>query len=205
MDLKQRILQESSQLLFSIGPAAMTMDMVAHSCGISKRTLYEQFPDKKSLIKECLIADHAEDEEEFRAIFETADNCFDALFSVFYSVRKKLSTTIMSFPDDMKRLYPDLHCSLTKESEHKHVMGLASVLSEAQEQGLVEKSINTQVASFLFFMSTHTIHRNKQIAEYGFTKIDVLDGAFINFLRGVASAKGLELIDAYLQKNNTKQ
>ena len=46
MDLKQRILQETSQLLFTVGIASMTMDMVARSCGISKRTLYEQFPDK---------------------------------------------------------------------------------------------------------------------------------------------------------------
>ena len=79
---------------------------------------------------------------------------------------------------------------------------LAQVLCCAQEEGLVETSINTQVAAFLFYVSMKTLHNNKQIAEYSITQIDLFDGAFINFLRGVASAKGLELIKEYQTKNN---
>lgn len=202
MDLKQRILQEASLLLFAMGPVAMTMDMVARSCGISKRTLYEQFPDKKTLIGECMLADHDKTAAEFKRIFDDASNCFEALFGVFAFMRKKLASTHITFHDDIKRLYPDLHCSLHKESDHQRVMGLASVLSNAQSEGLVVESINTQVASFLFFATIKSLHRINQISEYDFTQMDVFDGAFINFLRGVASAKGLELIEDYLQMNN---
>lgn len=205
MDLKQRILQEASQLLYSIGPAAMTMDMVARSCGISKRTLYEQFPDKKSLVKKCLIDEHVKCSREFRAIFNSTDNCFEALFGVFNYLRKGIETTPVTFYDDIKRLYPDLHCSLNEKSEHRRVAALALVLSNAKEQGLVEKNINTKVASFLFYVTIKNLHRNKLYAQFGFTEIDVLHGAFVNFLRGVASAKGLEMIKDYLQKKDKKE
>lgn len=201
MDLKQRILQEASPLLFEMGPVAMTMDMVARSCGISKRTLYGQFPDKKSLIRECMALDHDNTAAEFKKIFDGASNCFEALFGVFSFMRKKLASMHISFHDDIKRLYPDLYCSLHKENDQRRVMGLASVLSNAQNEGLVVEGINTQVASFLFFATIKSLHRNSQIAEYEFTQIDVFDGAFINFLRGVASHKGLELIECYLKKN----
>ncbi len=200
MDLKQRILQEASQLLYTIGPAAMTMDMVARSCGISKRTLYEQFPDKKSLVKKCLIDEHVKCSREIKTIFESAQNCFEALFGVFNFMRRGLETTPATFYDDIKRLYPDLHCTLNEKSEHRRVAGLALVLSHAKEDGLVEKSINTKVASFLFYVTIKNLHRSKLYSKFGLTEIDVLHGAFVNFLRGVASAKGLELIKSYLQK-----
>ena len=54
MDTRERIVTECSQMLMSVGPASMTMDDVARACGISKRTLYETFPDKRTLISECI-------------------------------------------------------------------------------------------------------------------------------------------------------
>lgn len=50
MDVKEHILQETQNILSRMGPQSMTMDMVARNCGISKRTLYEKFPDKETLI-----------------------------------------------------------------------------------------------------------------------------------------------------------
>lgn len=176
--------------------------MVARSCGISKRTLYEQFPDKKSLVKECLKVDYKNSTADFEAIFANASNCFEALFGTFNYMRKRMVKMPVAFHDDLKRIYPDLYVSLHKRCDHKRVTELAQVLCCAQEEGLVETSINTQVAAFLFYVSMKTLHNNKQITEYGITQIDLLDGAFINFLRGVASAKGLELIKEYQTKNN---
>ncbi|MBQ3960991.1 MAG: TetR/AcrR family transcriptional regulator, partial [Muribaculaceae bacterium] len=54
MTTENRIIKESRALLKKIGASSMTMDMVARNCGISKRTLYEIFPDKKTLIKTCI-------------------------------------------------------------------------------------------------------------------------------------------------------
>ena len=46
MTTQSRIIKETRELMTRIGVSAMTMDMVARNCGISKRTLYETFPDK---------------------------------------------------------------------------------------------------------------------------------------------------------------
>ena len=66
------------------------------------------------------------------------------------------------------------------------------------------------MAAFLFFVTTSSLNGVNQFSEYslnrlsefGFTQMEVMEGAFVNFLRGVATPKGLELIDSYLQKNN---
>ena len=48
MEVRERIITECSKMMMSVGITSMTMDNVAHACGISKRTLYEVFPDKRS-------------------------------------------------------------------------------------------------------------------------------------------------------------
>ena len=58
MDTRERIVTECSKMLMSVGPTSMTMDEVARACGISKRTLYEVFPDKRTLIGECIHHEH---------------------------------------------------------------------------------------------------------------------------------------------------
>ena len=58
MDTRERIVTECSKMLMSVGPTSMTMDDVARACGISKRTLYETFPDKRTLIEECIHHEH---------------------------------------------------------------------------------------------------------------------------------------------------
>lgn len=50
MNTKEHILRETFSLMNRLGVQAMTMDMVAAACGMSKRTLYEQFGSKRSLV-----------------------------------------------------------------------------------------------------------------------------------------------------------
>ncbi|MBQ0115027.1 MAG: TetR/AcrR family transcriptional regulator [Bacteroidales bacterium] len=197
MEIKQRIVGNALRLLKQVGPTVMTMDMVARECGMSKRTLYEVFADKKTLILECLRADHDRNKEQVKEIFRTAENCFDALLQVFVSWRKFLNETPLSFIDEINRLYPEISLQ-NNENERQHIHSLAKVLSCAQTQGLVVEGINTEIAALLFYGTVRNIHENRRIDDFGFNRVDVFAGAFINFLRGIATIKGINYIDSML-------
>ena len=49
-ETRERIINECNNMLMSVGPMSMTMDDLARTCGISKRTLYETFPDKRTRV-----------------------------------------------------------------------------------------------------------------------------------------------------------
>ena len=198
MDIKERIITESIKMLMSVGPASMTMDNVAHACGISKRTLYETFPDKRTLISECLHRHHEEKNAEVKAIFDNADNCFEAMFRVYMRARAMYENTSVAFINDIKRLYPDIF-EQHINSEKVTVNSLANVLRKAQEEGLVIKQINPEIAAYLFVVSMRDLHNSNRGEQYGFKQPDLFDHVFISFLRGVATIKGIEMID-YLEK-----
>jgi AcrR family transcriptional regulator len=177
----------------------MTMDDVARACGISKRTLYETFPDKRTLIEECVNRQHKAKNAEVKEIFETSNNCFEAMYRVYQRARKMYANTSVAFINDIKRLYPDIF-NQHMGNEKVTVDGLSSVLRKAQDEGLVIKRINPEIAAYLFVASMRELHENSHFAQYGFKSDDMFDHVFISFLRGVATIKGIEMIE-YLEKN----
>jgi len=203
MDTRERIITECNKMLMSVGPTSMTMDDVAHACGISKRTLYETFPDKRTLISECLRHEHEVKNAEVEQIFATSDNCFEAMFRVYARAKSMYAKTSVAFVNDIKRLYPDIF-EQHINSERTTVNGLGAVLRKAQEQGLVIKRINPEIAAYLFVVSMRELHNSTNAAKYGFKQADLFDHVFISFLRGVATIKGIEMIE-YLEKQQQAQ
>lgn len=197
MDTRERIVTECSQMLMSVGPTSMTMDDVARACGISKRTLYEIFPDKRTLIGECIHREHERKNAHMREIFSTSSNCFEAMFRVYQRARKMYEATSVAFINDIKRLYPDIF-EKHIENEKNVITGIASVLRQAQDEGLVIKRINPEIIAYLFTQSMRTLHEISNGSKYGFKEEDVFDHVFISFLRGSATIKGIEMIE-YLE------
>ena len=203
MDIRERIVAESSQILMSVGPTSMTMDDVARACGISKRTLYETLPDKRTLIGECIHHEHEVKDAQLKEIFNTSSNCFEAMFRVYQRARKIYKSTSISLFNDIKRLYPDIF-EKHVENEKNVITGIASVLRQAQDEGLVIKRINPEIAAFLFSQSMRALHENSNGAKYGFKEEDLFDHVFVSFLRGVATIKGIEIIE-YLEQQQSQQ
>lgn len=194
MDNKQVIISRANKLLMEIGPTSMTMDTVARACGMSKRTLYETFPDKKTLIMECIHVEAKLRDQEAHKIFLEASNCFEALFNIYKSSRQYLDKRSQAFLDDVKRLYPDIF-EHHKQNEKQFINQLSMVLSQAQTEGLVIKDIDTQIAAFLFLSQMRSLHKNPSIGDMGFDSVAVYDGAFVNFMRGIATIEGIEFIE----------
>ena len=174
----------------------MTMDVVARSCGISKRTLYEEFPDKRTLIEVCLDAEATERDRECQRIFEESEDSFVAMFRIFTIFRTHLRSTSRAYYDDLRRLYPDAmkrHNHNEKEASHM----LANVLRRAQQEGLVAENANPDIAAFLFMTLISSLNNQpERMAAYGFTEQSVADELFLGFLRSSATLKGISKINA---------
>ena len=191
-------------MLLSVGASSMTMDEVARACGISKRTLYEIFPDKRTLIGECMHRQHQIKNAEIKEIFGTANNCFEAMYKVYMRTRKMYESTSVAFLSDIKRLYPDIF-NQHMENEKTIIDSIASVLRKAQDEGLVIRRLNPEIAAYIFVLSMRELHEKANQNKYGFKLGDLFEHVFISFLRGVATIKGIEMIEYLEQQNQQNQ
>lgn len=199
---KEQIISRVEIILSRIGPQSMTMDYVARECGISKRTLYELFPDKRTLISEAVRYSHDVHKREIEEIFAEATNKFEALMKVYLNVRRHIQRTSMVFLDDIKRLYPDIFDQYRK-NQADHVQGFANVIKKAQDEGLVLTNLNAEVAAMVFFITMHNLNQREEFTSLSVGKVELFDGAFLNFLRGIATIDGIKYIDEFLSHHNS--
>ncbi len=200
MDLKEKILKKSMDLMMSIGPQSVTMDMVARDCGISKRTLYETFPNKHNLISDVIKYSQELYNDRFIEIFEQASNSFEALMRVYTVARELIQKTSTVFLSDIKRLYPEVFEEY-KAQEVNHMLSLANVIHKAKEEGLALPGIKCKIAAFLFNNNMKNINHMQDFPFPEYTATEIFDGAFLNFMRGMATARGQEIIEDYVQKH----
>lgn len=200
MDLREKILRTSMDLMMRIGPQSVTMDMVARDCGISKRTLYETFPNKHDLICDVIKFNQEASNAKFVEIFEQSSNSFEALMGVYTVARDFIQKTSQVFLTDIKRLYTEAFNEY-KNQEISHILSLAKIIRQAKDEGLALPGIKCKIAAFLLTNNMKNLHNMQDFPFPEYTAAEVFDGAFLNFMRGIATTKGQEIIEDYVVKN----
>ena len=171
--------------------------MIAHQCGISKRTLYEQFTDKATLISEVINYSHAQQLQVMEQIFKESSNCLEALLKIYQRNVEFMNNTSPALTRDMQRFYPQLH-KVRQDQAMANIKSFADVISQGIQQGVFRDDVDAMIVSTLFHSSMKAIHDNRLFADRD--PKTIMHQGFINFLRGLATRRGLDIIDEFLQK-----
>lgn len=90
-ELRERIIMTATEAFTLKGIKCITMDDIAAALGISKRTLYEVFADKESLLKECILQKQAERDKYLQEIYEQSNNVLEVILAVFQKASRSSS------------------------------------------------------------------------------------------------------------------
>lgn len=126
-ELRGRILEVAMQDFIQRGIRAVKMDDIAGSLGISKRTLYEIFPNKESLLLEGIRLKQAMGEEEMaKYVTEKNPNTMDIIMKFYHMQMEELSSLPLTFITEISR-YPLVTEFLRKK--HQKVRRMPTVFS----------------------------------------------------------------------------
>ena len=82
-ELRERIVVTAMEAFRTKGIRSITMDDIAAALGISKRTLYEVFADKESLLRECILKAQADRDRYLQQVYEESHNVLEVILAVF--------------------------------------------------------------------------------------------------------------------------
>ena len=201
MDLKERIIQTSSELFHESGIKGVTMDMIAETLGISKRTLYENFADKNTLVDSCfsfILEKHKEKSEKINA--ESA-NTIDAMLK-FYMVgmedARKCNKNIMP---DLRKYHPTVFERVKKHREQIFKEEVVVDLDKGILDGLVRPEVNTEIIAIMVKELLYIVE--SELPDFKkFDLFEIYETLFMNFVRGIVTAEGLKVIDSMITKGN---
>lgn len=197
MDYRQKILEEAADMFRTYGIRAVTMDMLASRMSISKRTIYEVFNDKEELLRGVLKWMSDKQNSIFHEYLENSENVIHAIFRMLDLMFEHFKKMSPAFHLDMKRFkrelcdYPEIAGELPYFSNNEKILRRGIV------EGLFRDDIDVEVTSRLM-LEVLKLSGDKDIwphdnGDYAGS----VRSFYINFLRGISTSKGLDLINRY--------
>ena len=142
MDIRERIITEAFTLFIKFGIRSVTMDQIAFELGISKRTLYENFVDKTTLLSEGIEHFRKNKHAEALDILKKCDNVIESLYFIGRHgelLRKKVNPL---FYEDIRKLYPEIHLKISDKSFNRDYPLMETMFRKGISEGVFKKELN---------------------------------------------------------------
>ena len=194
--VKQRIIEEASELFGRVGVKSVTMDDLARHLGISKRTIYENFRNKEELLIAYIGALDVEKRTFFKNIFLEADNVADAILVMLRKDAEQASQRQFNMIEDIRKYYPQVYKEHLTNFLNDKRMELKRMIQRGIKEGVFRENLNSEIIAHFFCRQVEDVSYYDTLLDK-FSKIDVFENLAITFLRGICTAKGLEIINQY--------
>jgi len=184
------------------------MDDLSRELGISKKTLYENFPSKKDLFVACankIVCEHQNQAQElFARMTEGGDFHFiDEILNLWDTISEHIRLFTPKFIDDLKRYAPDtwMDCS---ENDEKRKQFFDIVFKMGKEQGFIRKNLNKNIFYLMYFNSITTIMKTEILAELSLNSKQALKMIFEILFKGVLTEHGIKEYDNKINNEGSK-
>ena len=200
MEIRERIIEGAAELFRTYGIKSVTMDSLANELGISKRTIYEVFSDKDDLLMAVLTRMAQKQKELVKRVLDESENSIVAIFRMLEINRDYFQDMSPVFQADLKKYHHDVLMKKTDGMDMPDYRNNQQVIENGIKEGLFRKDINADLVNRCLYNLGKSILDNDLYPYELFSRRDVIRNIFINYLRGISTLKGLDLIDKLEEK-----
>lgn len=192
MDTRSYVIEEASKLFYENGIKAVRMDDIAVHCSMSKRTIYELFESRESLLEACTEMMMDRLDSYFQNLTAEAQNVLEEFWLVFSASFDK--PRIGQLLNEIGKLYPGLAKRISEKYYHNTIAKNHKKLQEGVAEGLILSQLDLD-----YFAATFTNYVFGLPYAEKFAPSD-MKTAIIIYMRGMCTDKGREYIDKQLLK-----
>ena len=191
---KVNIINTSWILFFQYGIKSVTMDDIASKIGISKKTLYQFFSNKKELVNKACEWDIKHPKFSFKSDQIVKLNALDQYFEFFNFVNEILPQKSNSLNYDLKKYYPEIWNKFKGAKIKEFYIEILYNLQNGIDEGFYRPELNINFIS----KNLVSFYLNHSITEYQvFSKDEVFNKdthreLTLYHLYGICTNKGIE-------------
>jgi TetR/AcrR family transcriptional regulator, cholesterol catabolism regulator len=203
METKERILHKSLELVTKYGIRTVTMDQVAAAVGASKKTIYQYYPDKESLIKEVL--EHDLNETKTRCTIDAkAPNAIIEAIQALEFMDKQMHDMNPLVLFELQKYFPKLFQVFLDFKEQFLFNVIKTNLERGIKEGLYRPEVDVAIMAKFRVETSLMIFNTDLYPDKQFDLKHVLHQLFDHFIRGLVTAKGFTIIEKYKSKIQTQ-
>ena len=189
--LRERIIEKAMQDFSRHGIRAVKMDMLAKELGISKRTMYEIFEDKETLLFEGIKVYGERKREYMHSYAEEGHDVIDIIMEAYHMKVEEVRAVNPDFYLDLMK-YPRLAQHM-KEAQQKSREGFLAFMKRGVDDGYFRTDVNYELVPHIFDALGQYILTNSLVQQYSVEEL--FSNCFLIALRGFCTDKGLHTID----------
>ncbi|MFO7619767.1 MAG: TetR/AcrR family transcriptional regulator [Bacteroidales bacterium] len=197
MDYRQRVIEEAAQLFRTYGIKTVTMDMLATHMSISKRTIYEVFKDKDELLRGVISSMTIKQKELMEKILRESENVIEAIFKMLDLMSAHFRNMSPAFLLDMKKFHNKILSKIDEANELPYYRDNSEILLRGIKEGLFREDIDIKITNKCLVEVTRLANDKDASSPDSMMNEDMIRNIYINYLRGISTLKGLELITFY--------
>lgn len=151
MDQKDRILETTYRMFTSIGYSGVTMDQIAHNCGVGKETLYKYFSSKEALLLSCIdrFAEKVGLEVE-SIITDQKLSPQQKITEFIVPVLRFVSGMNSSTLNDIQQNVPEAYEKILETRKKIILLNIIHVVNEGKERGIFRENLNSLLVAHIF-------------------------------------------------------
>ncbi|MCU0363902.1 MAG: TetR/AcrR family transcriptional regulator [Bacteroidales bacterium] len=195
MEIRDRIIDGAAELFRTYGIRAVTMDSLAGHLGMSKRTIYENFSDKDELLVGVLRNMAEKQRELVLRVLEESDNSVVAIFRLLEINMVHFQDMSPAFQADLKKYHKDVLMDRSEKCEMPDYKVNMLLIERGIKEKLFRRNISPDLVNRGLYLMIRSMIDQDLFPYDQFTRKDIVKNLFINYLRGIATDEGMELIN----------
>ncbi len=198
MEGKKRVLLFATELFLKYGVRNVTMDDLAQQLGVSKKTIYASFQNKREIVIAVANEFFRLEKERSEELSKQSQNAIDELFRIVswsLNVLKKISPNLIF---EIRKYYPEAW--LVFDAFHRgYVLDkIKQNLEQGIMEGLYREGLHVEIVASLRVLQIEATLHSDFFPVSKFDPATVQVEVFELFMRGLVSDKGRHLLDQYL-------
>lgn len=176
------------------------MEDIAREMGMSKKTLYVHFKDKKDLIMKVVTGYLDYHKSQMEEIFYKKLNAIDELFEIYLKNNTELSEMKPMVLFELRKYYPEAWKKYDNFKQSYIPSCVEENLNRGKKEGLYRKNLNSRIIAIAYTNLINLIFETDQFGEKDYDFKTLYLELFYYHIRGIASDKGNKYIELKMKK-----
>ncbi len=195
--MREKIIEIASEQFSQFGVRAITMEDIARLAGISKKTIYQEFKDKKQLVNDAFTMVLQENQCVLNKVMSGEDGVIEHLVYTSKILRERFSTLNPMVLHEIQKYFPEVWEMFNEFKEKVILTDIVNVIEKGKTLGYFRPEINSRILATMRVdqISASLMKQNATNKEFSLLTlhVEMLD----HFLHGIFTEKGRQ---AYLLK-----
>jgi AcrR family transcriptional regulator len=167
------------------------MDELAEQLGMSKKTVYQQFPSKAALLEAVLMDKFGDLQADFTGIVSACSYDFSVcLHRLLTCLHRHTDEIKPPFVRDVQREAPELFEVIRTKRRELIQHGFGKVFSQGRRQGLIRSDIAIPVLIEIFLGTVDAVMNPAKVTELDLTPSSAFSAIISVILEGVLTPRG---------------